>query len=270
MTAFEFQANRNTWRSPTLVPVGPVWMRSPSACEKRVGIVVVEIVAAAERPGRSRARRASWNRRARRPRRSGRRRRRCRRWPARPRPASASQQRDRREREFLIAPAAAAARHADGRLAARDRRRADAAAPRRGASTPRACARAAVRASPTTGVVADDDRVSARRGLRRRARHRVVPAADDARGCAASRGSSGFGVSGRSPRAPRVEMRHDRRAGYASRPPSAIERRRARRRTCSHRQRSGPIRSRSGRRRRHRKSQACSVPRAPRPRASRP
>ena len=27
------QANRNTWRSPTLVPVGPVLMRSPSAAK---------------------------------------------------------------------------------------------------------------------------------------------------------------------------------------------------------------------------------------------
>ena len=84
---------------------GRCWIRSPSAREKRVGVVVVEKRRGGDRPAAPRARRASSNRRWRRRRRSGRRCRRCRRWPAPsapPTPASASA---RRERELLIAAA---------------------------------------------------------------------------------------------------------------------------------------------------------------------
>ena len=227
-------------------------MRSPSACEKRVGVVVVEVV------GRPTARpstpaRAWRNRRSRRPRRSARRRRRCRRWRARRRPGASQERRwpqaripgcARRGRCPVTCTVVSPLEIRHKRTPARRRRERPPGAPR-----------AAVRASPIDRVIADvhcDSRAPGPPPRRPSSRHARLPMTRAAR---REPRSPGFGVSGRATARSRDEMRHH--GARESVPAAEADRApRARRRTCSHRQRSAPIRSRSGRRRRRRRSPA--------------
>ena len=164
------------------------------------------------------------------------------------------------ERELLVAPALARARHVHRRLAARDDAARARPTPAARASTARRCAtrrRRAPRRRPASSM--PHDVVAERRGLGRRAGHRVAPAADDASSRARQpRDRPASASRARSPRAPR-RRRATTAGGYAASPPKRAQHVERVGERGWRRPPSVPRRSRSGRRRRRRRSRACGT-----------